>query len=264
MLFLAERLSATPYIYAYDLNPDAALGGSWIPTGLRPNGPEADRIRALHREHVEDFTARVSKALPAAFVFFDKSPLISNESALVDFTEQCRKVAALVNEHYVETAAFGEIHVHLRKDCERRVGRRVTCARRGRGCCGLPPATLRQRCSTVWGFSRLVSNLGVAWFVLNARPCDAPSPSSFRSSCSLAVVHSNTRSPLEAKAPGADAKVVADVKKDQNQTLLEVEVKNLPPPERVADGSSAFVAWYRKGSSAQWARLASLKYDKDD
>lgn len=67
-----------------------------------------------------------------------------------------------------------------------------------------------------------------------------------------------------AKAPGADAKVVADVKNDQNQTLLEVEVKNLPPPERVADGSSAFVAWYRKGSSAQWARLASLKYDKDD
>ena len=121
VLFLAERLSATPYIYAYDLNPDAALGGSWSPTGLRPNGPEADRIRALHREHVEDFTARVSKALPAAFVFFDKSPLISNESALVDFTEQCRKVAALVNEHYVETAAFGEIHVHLRKDLARDV-----------------------------------------------------------------------------------------------------------------------------------------------
>lgn len=65
------------------------------------------------------------------------------------------------------------------------------------------------------------------------------------------------------KAPGADAKIVADVKKDQNQTLLEVDIQNLAPPSRVSEGTKHYVAWYRKNDSTQWMRLASVKYDED-
>ncbi len=116
VLFMSERLSATPYIYAYDLNADAALGGSWMPNGLRPNGFESARIRAMREEHVRDMLAKLKAREPAAFIFFDKSPLISHESAWEDFADQCPEAAAWVAERYVETAAFGEDHVWLKKD----------------------------------------------------------------------------------------------------------------------------------------------------
>jgi hypothetical protein len=116
VLFLAERRSATPYIYAYDLNADAALGGSWMPDGVRPNQAQAAKIRALRDAHEADMFARLQKEPPAAFVFFDKAPLISADDAFADFTEHCPPSAAWVGEHYKETAAFGEDHVWLRND----------------------------------------------------------------------------------------------------------------------------------------------------
>jgi len=67
-----------------------------------------------------------------------------------------------------------------------------------------------------------------------------------------------------AKAPGADAKLVADVNSSLGQTQLEVEVANLAPADRVAAGSTSYVAWYRKGSDAQWSRIGALDYDNDD
>lgn len=65
-----------------------------------------------------------------------------------------------------------------------------------------------------------------------------------------------------SRAPGADAKIVADVKKDQNVTQLVIGVENLAPPGRVADGAKHFVAWYRSSSSSPWSRVASMKYDE--
>jgi hypothetical protein len=70
--------------------------------------------------------------------------------------------------------------------------------------------------------------------------------------------------PSSAKAPGADAKVVADVAEDQGQTRVEIEVTNLAPPERVNPNAKVFVAWYRKGPSAIWSRIGGLKYDEGD
>lgn len=69
--------------------------------------------------------------------------------------------------------------------------------------------------------------------------------------------------PSTAKAPGADAKIVADVQEDQHQTQLEVAVENLPPPGRIAEGSSTYVAWYRKDSHAVWARIGAIDFDMD-
>ncbi|HVJ91306.1 MAG TPA: hypothetical protein VM580_15990 [Labilithrix sp.] len=65
-------------------------------------------------------------------------------------------------------------------------------------------------------------------------------------------------------APGADAKIVADVNKEQNQTELKVHANNLPPPSRVVEGSNNFVAWYRKDSKDAWTRIGSMEYDEGD
>lgn len=66
------------------------------------------------------------------------------------------------------------------------------------------------------------------------------------------------------KAPGADAKLVAKVNESQHQTTFELEVKNLPPPDRVSEGATDYVAWSRKNASAVWSRLGSLKYESGD
>jgi hypothetical protein len=119
LLFLAERLSATPYIYAYDLDADAALGGSVLPEGegLHPTWNEALRILAMRKEHEQDFLARLEKDPPAAFVFMDKAPLMADDQdAWQDFATHCEASAPWVQAHYRQTAAFGEDRVWLRSD----------------------------------------------------------------------------------------------------------------------------------------------------
>jgi hypothetical protein len=113
LLFLARRLSATPYIYAYDLNADAALGGG---TGGHPDGPQSERIRAIRDAHEADLRARVIAQPPAAFVFLDAAPLLAQTDAWEDFADHCAATAAWVRERYRETARFGHNHVWLRKD----------------------------------------------------------------------------------------------------------------------------------------------------
>jgi hypothetical protein len=70
--------------------------------------------------------------------------------------------------------------------------------------------------------------------------------------------------PSSARAPGADAKIVADVAADQGQTRLEMDITNLPPPGRINEKATAYLAWYRKDSSATWSRVGGLKYDEGD
>ena len=65
------------------------------------------------------------------------------------------------------------------------------------------------------------------------------------------------------QATGADAMVTADVKKDQNVSLVEIKAVNLPPPDRVMAGSQHFVAWQRKNSDTTWNRIGALAYDAD-
>jgi hypothetical protein len=117
LLFLADRMSATPYIYAYDLDVDAALTGSSLPEGLHPTWAEAEKIRALRDEHERDFLRRIQAAPPAAFVFMDHSPLISeDDDAWLDFAGHNAKSAPWVSEHYKQTAAFGDDCVWMRRD----------------------------------------------------------------------------------------------------------------------------------------------------
>jgi hypothetical protein len=116
LLFLAERTSATPYIYAYDLNADAALGGDMLHEGLHPNEREKARIRAIRDAHEDDLLARLRKDPPAAFVFTDKSPLTTWRDAWVDLQSAAPRTADWVRANYVETAVFDVDRVWLRID----------------------------------------------------------------------------------------------------------------------------------------------------
>ena len=116
VLFLAERQSATPYIYAYDLNVDAALGGGMLQSGLHPNGFEQSKILAIRDAHEADFVAEIERDPPAAFVFIDHSPLITWQDAWVDFQGHVPRAAAWVKEHYKQTAVFDSERIWLRRD----------------------------------------------------------------------------------------------------------------------------------------------------
>jgi len=113
VLFLAERLSATPYIYAYDLNADAALAGG---SGGRPTAAQAAAIMAIRATHEADLQARLEARPPAAFVFFDEAPTLSQADAWEDFDQHCARAADWVRSHYRETARFGHDRVWLRLD----------------------------------------------------------------------------------------------------------------------------------------------------
>jgi hypothetical protein len=116
VLFLARRKSATPYIYAYDLDVDAALAGDMLDEGLHPNGPEQARIHAIRDAHEDDLLARLQKDPPPAFVFTDKSPLTTWKDSWVDLQSSAPRTAEWVKAHYVQTAVFDVDHVWLRRD----------------------------------------------------------------------------------------------------------------------------------------------------
>lgn len=113
VLFLAGRLSATPYIYAYDLDVDAALGGG---TGAVPDEAQRARIRAIRDQHEADLLARLDAHPPAAFVFLDGSPLISVSDAWDDFERHCPQASEWASSRYREVERFGHDHIWLRND----------------------------------------------------------------------------------------------------------------------------------------------------
>jgi hypothetical protein len=113
ILFLAQRRSATPYIYAYDLNADAALEGGWSNS---PTWLESEHIKAWRAGHERDMLARLKEAPPEAFVFIDKSPLITWQDAWEDFKHCCGESALWVAQHYHAARSFDEVHVWFRDD----------------------------------------------------------------------------------------------------------------------------------------------------
>lgn len=113
LLFLAQRRSATPYIYAYDLNADAALEGGW---SNRPTWLESERIKAWRASHERDLLARLKEAPPEAFVFIDRSPLITFQDAWDDFRYCCMETARWVAQHYHAARSFDAVHVWFRDD----------------------------------------------------------------------------------------------------------------------------------------------------
>ena len=125
VLFLAQRLSATPYIYAYDLNADAALAGGDFPAprGAHPTLAQAAEIRAIRKAHEMDMLSQLKASPPAAFVFHDKSPLITWQDAVQDFEEHCGESAEWLKANYSQTRDFNGTRVWLRRGAVERVAK---------------------------------------------------------------------------------------------------------------------------------------------
>lgn len=113
LLFLAKRKSATPYIYAYDLNDDAALDGGW---SNRPTELDVWHIKTARAAHEKDMLDRLRKKPPEAFVFINHAPLVSYPDAWEDFQHCCEESAKWVGLTYRHAKAFGDVHVWLRDD----------------------------------------------------------------------------------------------------------------------------------------------------
>ena len=117
LLFLAHRLSATPYILAYELDDYWALVGAYDPGGtVKPDEAQKSRIRSMRDAHEADMLARLDAAPPAAFVFVSRSPLMSHEDALDDFADHCPDTTAWMLRRYHEVSCEEGIRVFFRSE----------------------------------------------------------------------------------------------------------------------------------------------------
>jgi hypothetical protein len=113
LLFLARRKSASPVIYSFELNVDAALEGG---PGARPS-PELRAWLLAYRADAERLVLRsVEAAPPAAFTLHDGAPFTHPKNAEKDFAEHCPDLYAWMRERYVFARAFGGVRVWLRRD----------------------------------------------------------------------------------------------------------------------------------------------------
>jgi hypothetical protein len=113
LLFLARRKSASPVIYDFELNVDAALEGG---RGARPS-PELRAWLLAYRDEAEELVLRsVEASPPAAFALFDRAPFTHPEDAEVDFAVHCPKLEHWMSERYVRAAVFGTVRIWLRRD----------------------------------------------------------------------------------------------------------------------------------------------------
>lgn len=109
VLFWAQRLGATPYLYEYDLNITHAVAGA------RAHGRDATTILAMGARHGADALARLEQHPPAAFVLFDGAPFMSEPTALADLSLAQPAIAAFLQAHYRPLETFdGPVHLWVR------------------------------------------------------------------------------------------------------------------------------------------------------
>lgn len=110
VLFWAQRRSATPYLYEYDLDVGHALAGAIQRRGEHHARTKA--IRAMGLRHGADALARLEREPAAAFVLFDGSPFMVESTALADLRGAQPALARLLETRYRLAATFGSsIHV---------------------------------------------------------------------------------------------------------------------------------------------------------
>jgi hypothetical protein len=113
VLFLARRLSATPYIYSFELNVDASLAGG---SAGRPEGAARQYILDAAKRHVDEMQAALEQRPPAAFVIIDHIPFTYPDDSEVDMARHCPITHAWMLERYRRAARFGGVRVWLRND----------------------------------------------------------------------------------------------------------------------------------------------------
>jgi hypothetical protein len=117
LLFLARRKSASPILYVFELNVDAALEGG---SGAKPSAELATWLRTYRDDTEKLVLHAVEIAPPAAFVLFDRAPFSHPFDSDADFAKHCPDLHKVVVRDYVESAIFGTIRVWLRRDVKDR------------------------------------------------------------------------------------------------------------------------------------------------
>ncbi len=113
LLFLARRKSASPVMYNFELNVDAALEGG---PGARPSAELASWLRD-YRDEAERLVLRsVEASPPAAFTLHDRAPFTHPANAEKDFAKHCPALFAWMTARYRFAAAFGTVRIWLRHD----------------------------------------------------------------------------------------------------------------------------------------------------
>jgi hypothetical protein len=113
VLFLARRLSATPYVYSFELDVDASLQGG---SAGRPNAAERAWIEQTGRTHVREMQAALESRPPAAFVFLEHVPFTYPPDMEADFREHCPDTWTWMIERYRRAVRYGGARVWLRND----------------------------------------------------------------------------------------------------------------------------------------------------
>lgn len=112
-LFLARRLSATPYLYNFELNVEASLRGG---SGGVPSEVEGRGFRRAAMRRQLDLVRRLEERPPEAFVLFDYAPFTYPPDAVVDLEQHAPPVASFLHARYRQAARIGTVRVWFRRD----------------------------------------------------------------------------------------------------------------------------------------------------
>ncbi|MBX3229642.1 MAG: hypothetical protein KIT84_04845 [Labilithrix sp.] len=112
-LFLAKRKSASPVLYGFELNVDAALEGG---PGARPDAELSQWLRDYRDEAEALVLATVEASPPAAFALFDRAPFTFPPNAEKDFAAHCPRLFAFLERHYERGPTFGTVRLWMRHD----------------------------------------------------------------------------------------------------------------------------------------------------
>jgi len=112
-LFLAKRKSASPVIYGFELNVDAALKGG---PGARPSAETKEWLVAYRNEAEALVLTTVEASPPAAFALFDRAPFTFPADAERDFEAHCPRLFAWMTAHYERGPSFGTVRLWMRHD----------------------------------------------------------------------------------------------------------------------------------------------------
>jgi hypothetical protein len=113
LLFLARRKSASPVIYNFELNVDAALRGG---PGARPSAELQAWLMEYRNETEQLVLDAVEASPPAAFALIDHAPFTFPEDSERDFAEHCPHLSRWMTDHYERAAVFGIVRIWLRRD----------------------------------------------------------------------------------------------------------------------------------------------------
>jgi hypothetical protein len=116
LLFLADRRSASPYIYGYDLNTDAAYYGAVDTAPEARKANVTQEIRSIGAAHAKDLLDRHARAPAAAWVLIDGFPLSSYPHADEDLAKSQPQIYDVLMREYGESANFGPVHIYLRRE----------------------------------------------------------------------------------------------------------------------------------------------------